>query len=51
MLLCFCIVSGIASAFYLARVLKGHTGDTYGAVVELSEAGALLWFALFFRAF
>ena len=50
-LTCFCIASGIASASYLGYVLKGHTGDTYGAVVELAEAGSLLGFALFLTKF
>jgi adenosylcobinamide-GDP ribazoletransferase len=38
--------AGLLSAFYLTSILKGHTGDTYGAVVELSEAGGLLLLTL-----
>jgi adenosylcobinamide-GDP ribazoletransferase len=38
---------GMISSFRIAAVLRGHTGDTYGAVVELSEAGALLLAAMF----
>ncbi len=36
------VAAGLFAAYYLKRILGGHTGDTYGAVVELSEAGALL---------
>jgi len=38
---------GMISSFRIAAILRGHTGDTYGAVVELSEAGALLLAAVF----
>lgn len=41
------VVSGLISAFYLSSIIKGHTGDTYGAVVELAEAGSLLLLILF----
>lgn len=42
-----CTVSaGITASFYLSSILKGHTGDTYGAVVELAEAGGLMLLAL-----
>ncbi len=37
---------GLGAAFYLGSILKGQTGDTYGAVVELAEAGALLLLSL-----
>lgn len=37
---------GWASANYFNWKLDGHTGDTYGATVELSEALGLLVFAL-----
>jgi adenosylcobinamide-GDP ribazoletransferase len=43
------IASGIFASFWLARKLGGHTGDTYGAIVELSEAGGLLITALLLR--
>lgn len=43
------IASGIACSFYLSSIVRGHTGDTYGAVVELSEAGALLLLTLIQR--
>lgn len=36
------VVAGIAAAFYLAGIIRGHTGDTYGAVVEIAESGGLL---------
>lgn len=42
---------GWASAFLLNKKLKGHTGDTYGATVELSEALGLLFFAIALGAF
>ncbi len=42
---------GWASAFVLNKKLKGHTGDTYGATVELSEAFGLLVFALALGSF
>lgn len=35
------VACGLVAAHYISRVLGGHTGDTYGAVVELGEAGAL----------
>jgi adenosylcobinamide-GDP ribazoletransferase len=38
----FAITSGLAAAFWLGYAVGGHTGDTYGAVVELSETGALV---------
>ncbi len=38
--------SGFAVGAYLDKILKGHTGDTYGAVVELSETLPLVAFAL-----
>lgn len=36
------IMTGVIVSHWLKHKLGGHTGDTYGAVVELSEAGALL---------
>lgn len=42
----FAIATGLIAAFYINSILAGHTGDTYGAVVELSEAGALLLTAI-----
>lgn len=44
---CATIVVGVATAFYLSSIIKGHTGDTYGATVEIAEAGGLLILALF----
>jgi adenosylcobinamide-GDP ribazoletransferase len=35
------------TALYFGQRLGGHTGDTYGAVVEWSEALILLLFTLF----
>lgn len=50
MLTAICTVgSGAAAAFWLANKFGGHTGDTYGAVVELAEAGSLLCLALLIR--
>ncbi len=40
------ILAGIVAARYLANVLGGLTGDTYGAVTELTELIALLIFVL-----
>jgi len=40
------IMVGILAAHQIASVIKGHTGDTYGAVVELAEVGGLLIAAL-----
>ena len=42
----FTICSGLMAAFWLNHKLGGHTGDTYGSVVELAETGALLATAL-----
>ncbi len=41
------VTIGWLMAAWLNRVLSGHTGDTYGAVVELSETLPLVAFALF----
>lgn len=38
--------SAWAIGFWFHRQLGGHTGDTYGAVVEWTEVGALLWLTL-----
>ena len=38
----FVIASGMTASRWLASHIKGHTGDTYGAVVELAETGGLL---------
>ena len=32
------MITALSTASYLNRKLQGHTGDTYGAVVELNEA-------------
>lgn len=40
------LLTGALAAHSLARKLGGHTGDSYGAVVELAECGALLATAL-----
>jgi adenosylcobinamide-GDP ribazoletransferase len=42
----FAVCCGLISSYWLYSVLSGQTGDTYGAVVELSEVGALLLLAL-----
>ncbi|PWT97399.1 MAG: adenosylcobinamide-GDP ribazoletransferase [Candidatus Melainabacteria bacterium] len=41
------VLAGYLAALTLARKFGGHTGDTYGAVVELAEMGGLLVTALF----
>ncbi|HEY9870008.1 MAG TPA: adenosylcobinamide-GDP ribazoletransferase [Candidatus Obscuribacterales bacterium] len=43
------VVPGLAAAAWLNRILKGHTGDSYGAVVELAETKGLLMLALLVR--
>ncbi|WP_094604647.1 Adenosylcobinamide-GDP ribazoletransferase [Sporomusa silvacetica DSM 10669] len=40
------VVAGILTARYLANVLGGLTGDTYGAVTELTELAVLLLFVI-----
>ncbi|MBX3075860.1 adenosylcobinamide-GDP ribazoletransferase [Candidatus Obscuribacterales bacterium] len=43
LIIAFGLVSGLVASHWLASHIEGHTGDTYGAVVELSEAGCLLF--------
>jgi adenosylcobinamide-GDP ribazoletransferase len=43
------VAVGVAAAFWINNKLGGHTGDTYGAVVELAETGGLLTLALAFN--
>ena len=40
------IVPGLWAAYWLNSRLTGHTGDSYGAVVEIAEAKALLVLAV-----
>lgn len=40
------VVAGILTARYLAAILGGLTGDTYGAVTELTELAVLLLFVI-----
>ena len=42
----FTALSGVVASMWLAKKLQGQTGDTYGCVVELSEAGGLVFSAL-----
>lgn len=42
----FTLVSGLAACCYFNNILKGQTGDTYGACVEIAETGGLLFTAL-----
>lgn len=42
------VACGWSAAYLLNRKLGGHTGDTYGATVELSECTGLTLFALMF---
>ena len=37
----------LISGYYFYLRLKGHTGDTYGAVVEWTEALILCWLTIF----
>lgn len=43
------LVPGLAAAAWLNQILQGHTGDSYGAVVELAETKALVILALLVR--
>lgn len=43
-------ISGIAAAVWLNRKLDGHTGDTYGAVVEIAESAGLTGSAILLPA-
>jgi adenosylcobinamide-GDP ribazoletransferase len=36
-------LAGVVAAYRIAAIVGGHTGDTYGAVVEVSEAAGLLF--------
>lgn len=36
-----CVLVGMSVAFFIRQLLGGHTGDTYGCVVEIAEAGGL----------
>ena len=38
-----CMAIALIPGYYFYRRLQGHTGDTYGAVVEWSEVLILLW--------
>jgi cobalamin 5'-phosphate synthase/cobalamin synthase len=40
------VASGLSFSFWLNDTLKGQTGDTYGACVELAETGGLLLLSL-----
>jgi adenosylcobinamide-GDP ribazoletransferase len=40
------VFSGVLSSFRFFDILKGQTGDTYGATVEFAEVGAVLLIAL-----
>ncbi|MGQ9837580.1 MAG: adenosylcobinamide-GDP ribazoletransferase [Cyanobacteriota bacterium] len=40
-------IGAIGVGYWIHRQLGGHTGDTYGATVEWTEAIALLWGSLF----
>ncbi len=44
------MLCGLAASRLLNRILGGQTGDTYGATVELAEAGGLAIAAIFFRS-
>lgn len=38
-----CVAIALLPGYYFYRQLQGHTGDTYGAVVEWNEVLLLLW--------
>lgn len=42
-----CSVIAISTGYYFYRQLGGHTGDTYGAVVEWSEVFSLLFLSVY----
>lgn len=42
----FTISAGLSLSYWLNRRLKGQTGDTYGACVEIAETGGLFLFAV-----
>lgn len=49
LLLCLAAVgAGVGIAVYISRQLGGLTGDTYGAITELTELVVLFLYALFF---
>ena len=41
------LIAAIALSHWLNRRLGGHTGDTYGAVVEWTEVSILVTLGLF----
>jgi adenosylcobinamide-GDP ribazoletransferase len=43
------VFAGLVASYALAKKFGGHTGDTYGAVVELAEVGGLLIVSLFLK--
>lgn len=47
----FTISTGVLTAFLINRILKGQTGDTYGAIIETAEAGGLLLSAIISNLF
>lgn len=44
-----CIGAGLSVAFFIRQILGGHTGDTYGCVVEIAEAGGIFCAAFALR--
>ena len=42
-----CMAIALVPGYYFYHQLQGHTGDTYGAVVEWSEVFLLLWLSRF----
>lgn len=44
-----CIAAGLSVAFFIRQILGGHTGDTYGCVVEIAEAGGIFCAAFALR--
>lgn len=36
------VIGGFIASYWINNVLKGHTGDTYGAVVEIAEVAGVL---------
>ncbi len=42
-----CAIIALLPGYYFFSQLQGHTGDTYGAVVEWTEVLILLWLTIF----
>ena len=43
------VLPGILFTYRVSNILHGHTGDTYGASVEFSEAAGLILLSVFYK--